>query len=52
MSAATGTAPSDGQTGTLPFTPFHAAGVVYIAVGLLFAIYRGLMEFDLVTSVG
>lgn len=36
----------------LRFTPFHLAGVLFIAVGLVFAIYRGLMQFDLVSSVG
>lgn len=52
MDTATGDSSSDRQTGPLRFTPFHAAGIVFIAVGLLFAVYRGLMEFDLVDTVG
>ncbi|QDX40522.1 cbb3-type cytochrome c oxidase subunit I [Salarchaeum sp. JOR-1] len=43
--------PSDAAE-PLRFTPFHAAGVLFIGVGLVFAVYRGLMEFDLVPIVG
>lgn len=39
-------------TEPMQFTPFHPAGLLFIAVGLVFAVYRGLMEFDLVAPVG
>jgi cytochrome c oxidase cbb3-type subunit 1 len=52
MSTITDHSSQDWQTESLRFTPFHAAGVVFIALGLLFAVYRGLMEFGLAPTVG
>ncbi|MFB6184815.1 MAG: hypothetical protein ABEI96_09700 [Haloarculaceae archaeon] len=36
----------------LRFTPFHAAGLLFIAVGLVLATYRGLMAFGAVPAIG
>lgn len=44
--------PSDSSPTSLRFTPFHAAGVIFLALGLAFAAYQGLMQFDLVPTVG
>ncbi|MFU8868408.1 hypothetical protein [Natronococcus sp.] len=35
----------------LSLTPFHAAGVVFLLVGLVLALYQGLQEFALVPEV-
>ncbi|ELY66475.1 hypothetical protein [Natronococcus jeotgali] len=40
--------PDDGPS--LSLTPFHAAGIGFLAVGLLLALYQGLQEFGLVPA--
>ena len=42
---------SRSQRTGVSITPFHVAGVLFLAVGLLFGIYRGLMEFGAVPAV-
>lgn len=46
------TAGSNGMDAVpLRLTPFHVAGFLFLSVGLLFAVYRGLMWFELVPAV-
>lgn len=41
----------DNSSSPISLTPFHIAGVLFLAVGLLFAVYIGLAQFDIVPDV-